>query len=188
MAQHKSSRRKVVISSWKHTNGANQLLDVLEELTTNVADARTKMTADANGSIDNDYVTAAGVTEVDMDAKSIGQHKASLRKMTIDKMTHKRLANEVIDVLEDGQVSLNAVLTKIDADGVTLDAVDANWDVFRMTVLDADTSGDGPSRSSLRRVMQSAVKHKAFGNSLSDELAAVADSVNAFIDEIQAKN
>jgi hypothetical protein len=172
----------------KHKNAANQLLDVMEELTSQIAGARAKMAADSNGSIDSDYSSSHSVTEVDMDDKSIGQHEASLRKITIDKMAHKRLGNEIIDLLEDGQVSLNAILAKIDADGVTLDPVDANWDTFRMSPLSADESGDGPSRSSLRRVMRSALKHKAFGDSMSDELSAIASDINSLIDEIQAKN
>jgi hypothetical protein len=188
MAQHKSSRRKVVISSWKHTNGANQFLDVLEELTANVAAARVKIAADTNTTWDTDYVASVGVSAIDMDAKSIGQHKSSLRKMTIDKMAHKRLANEVIDTLEEGQVTLNLVLAQMDADAGTL-SIDSVYEAFKVAdPIDADASGDGPSRSSLRRVMRSAVKHREFGNSLSDEIEAVSADINAMIDEIKAKN
>jgi len=188
MSQHKSTRRKVVISAIKHKNAANQMLDVLEELTTNIAAARVKIGLDTNTTWDIDYESTLGVTEVDMDAKSIGQHQASLRKMLIDKMAHKRLGNEVADTLEEGQVTLNLILAQMDTDAGTL-SIDATYEAFRiLSPASADAAGSGPSKASFRSVMQKAVKHTVFGSSLVDEIAAVHADLNLMIDEIQAKN
>ena len=188
MSQHKSSRRKTVISAMKHKNAANSMLDVLEELTANIAAARVKVGADTDTAWDTDYVATNGVVAVDMDLKSIGQNKASLRKQLIDKMAHKRLGNEVADTLEEGQVTLNLILAQMDADAGTL-SNDATYEAFRiLSPADADSSGSGPSKASFRSVMQKAVKHTVFGSSLVDEIVAVHADLNLLIDEIQAAN
>lgn len=257
MPQHRSSRRRVVISGLKHKNAANQMLDVLEELTANIAATTAKVTADAQnvvltGSIDptasvnvvgvgtlfttelqvgdsilvsgetrvvativddtnltvtvafsdnlndtspekvaawdKDYVTAQGVVAVDMDAESIGQHKASLRKMLIDKMAHKRLGNEIADALEEGQVTLNLILAQMDADAGTL-SNDATYEAFKIaSPISGDSTGSGPSKVTLRQAMIKAFKHTQFGNSLTDEIVAVHADLNDLIDLIKTKN
>ena len=186
MAQHKSSRRKVVISGLKHKNAANQMLDILEELTENIAAARARLAGEAQGAVSVDYASVEGVVEVDMDAKSIGQHKASLRKMLVDKMAHKRLGNEVADILEEGQLTLNLILARIDIDaGTTVGGYVAAFAIADPA--DADAPGSGPSKASFRSVMQKALKHKEFGNSLVEELVAVHVELNAWMAEIDAR-
>lgn len=177
-----------MISSLKHKRGANQFLDVLEELTDKIAVARAKIAADTNLSWDTDYVATAGVTAVDFDERSTGQHKSSLRKMLIDKLCHKRFGDETTDILEESQVTLNLILAQMDADAGTLSA-DGVYEAFRIAdPLDVDAAGAGQSKTTYRRNMRSALKHKAFGDSVSDELAAIQSGLNSMIDEIQAKN
>ena len=188
MSQHKASRRAVLVSSLKHTNAANQFLDTLEELTANIAAAQAQIDLDTNTSWDTTYVANHSVTEVDMDAKQVGQDKATLRKMLIDKMAHKRLGNEIADTLEEGQVTLNLILAQMDADSGTL-SNDATYEAFRITdPVDADAPGSGPSKASFRSVMTKAVKHTVFGSSLVDEIAAVHADLNVMIDSIQTAN
>ena len=188
MAQHKSSRRTVLRSSMKHKFSADLLLDMMEELTANIAAAKVKITADTDGAWDVNYVTTAGVTAVDFDAETIGQHKQSARKVIISKMAHRRLAGEVCDLLEESQVTLNLILAQMDADAGTL-SNDATYEAFRIANPIAVSSVlQGPHKASFSKVMISAIKHKEFGLSISAELAAVQSELNAMIDLIQTKN
>ena len=164
------------------------MLDVLEELTAKITSTTAKVTADTDATWDVDYVSTQGVTAVDMDAKSIGQHKASLRKTLIDKMAHKRLGNEMADALEEGQVTLNLILAQMDADAGTL-SNDATYEAFRIAnPIAGDSTGSGPSKVTLRQAMIKSFKHTEFGNSLTDELVAVHTGLNALIDLIKTKN
>ena len=186
MAQHRSSRRRVVISSLKHKNAANQMLDVIEELTTNIAIARARLAGEAQGAVSVDYVATEGVVAVDMDDKSIGQHKASLRKILIDKMAHKRLGNLVTDISEEGQTTLNLILAQIDTDaGTTAGGYVTAFGI--VDPADADSSGSGPSKVSFRSAMQKALAHKEFGDSLTEELVAIDSELNAWMIEIDAR-
>lgn len=188
MAQHKSSRRAVLRSSLKHKFSADLLLDTMEELTTNIAAARAKIAADTDISWDTDYASTAGVTAVDFDAETVGQHQAAARKVIIDKMAHKAMGNEICDLLEESQVTLNLILAQMDADAGTL-SNDATYEAFRIaTPLDADVSFQGPHKATFRKVMTVAIKHKEFGSSISDELAAIQSELNSMIDDIQAAN
>lgn len=189
MAQHKQSRRAVLRSALKHKRAADTLLSVIEGMTTAIAAARAKIAADTNLTWDVDYVSTVGVTSVDFDEPTIGQHKASIRKILIDKMTSKRMGNDISDILEEAQVTLNLVLAQMDADAGTLSA-DGVYEAFRITdVLDIDAEeASGPRKTAFRKVMRSALCHKTFGDSLSEEIAAIQQDINAMITEIQAKN
>ena len=188
MAQHKASRRATLRSAMKHKFTADLLLDTMEELTSSIAAARAKIAADTNTTWDTDYAATAGVTAVDFDEKSIGQHKASARKVIVDKMAHKRLGNEITDILEESQVTLNLILAQMDADGGTL-SNDATYEAFR--IADPITTGSvfqGPHKADFQKMMTVAVKHREFGKSIAEELAAVQSELNAMIDSIQAAN
>ena len=191
MAQHKSSRRRVFISALKHKNAANSLLDVIEGLTSTISEAAAKVAADSNGAWDQDYITTLGIEATDFDAKTIGQHKASLRKILIDKLCHKYLGNEMSDVLEEAEVSLNAVLAKMDAGAGTLDPVDANWDALKVDVSDVDAYRgyeEGQMRTSFKKVLISALSHTRFGRETADEIKAIQEGINSLIEDIKAKN
>ena len=188
MAQHNASRRAVLRSSLKHKFTADTLLDTIEELTANIATARAKIAADTNTTWDTDYVATAGVTLIEMDEPTVGQHKATMRKTIVDKMAHKRLGNEIADLLEEAQVTLNGILAQMDADAGTLSG-DPTYEAFRIaSPLDVDAAGTGPHKASFKKTLIVAIKHKAFGTSLADEMAAIESELNAMIDDIQAAN
>lgn len=191
MAQHKVSRRLTVRSALKHKYAADKLLEVMDGLTDNVAAARAKIAADSNGTWDTDYVATAGVEVVDFDDKTVGQHKSSLRKILIDKLCHKALGNEMTDILEEAQVSLNLVLAQMDADAGTLSG-DATYEAFRISdVVDVDAERygeEGQHKRSFKKVMISAMSHTKYGRELSDQMQAIQEEINAMIDDIQAAN
>ena len=189
MAQHKRSNRDTLRSALKHKVAADTILDSIDELAIKIVLVESKIAADANGTWDTDYEASHAVTEVDMDAKSIGQHKRSIREVLKSSMSHKRLANEIADTIEEAQVSLNAVLVKMDAGAGTLDAVDANWDALAVVnLIDADAKSVGQHKRSLRETIRSAVSHKQLGDFIIDTLALLENGVNGLIEDIKAKN
>ena len=188
MAQHKSSRRATLRSAMRHKASADLLLDTMEELTANIAAARAKIAADTNTTWDTDYVATAGVESVDFDVKTVGQHEQPARKVIIDKLAHKRLGNEVTDILEESQVTLNLILAQMDADAGTL-SDDATYEAFRISdAIRTDSVLQGPHKADFQKIMIVAMKHRQFGKSIAEELAAVQSELNAMIDDIQAAN
>lgn len=189
MAQHNQSKKLTIRSAIKHKFAADKLIEVMDGLSSAIADARAKVDADANGSWDTDYGDLS-VEVYDFDQKTIGQHKSSLRKILIDKLTHRRLGNAVSDALEEAQVTLNLVLAQMDADGGNLSA-DGVYDAYKISeVIDVDKEPlvEGQHQRSLRKVMISALSHKRFGNELSDQLESIESGINSLIEEIKAKN
>lgn len=191
MSQHKASRRRTVISALKHKNAANTMLDVIEGLTSAISTARAKIAADTNTTWDTDYVATAGVTAVDFDSNTVGQHKASLRKILIDKLCHKALGDEMTDILEEAQVTHNLILAQMDADSGTLSA-DGVYEAFRITdVIDVDSERygkPGQHKRSFKKTLISALSHTRFGREIADEIAALQSEINSMIDDIQAAN
>lgn len=172
----------------KHKYSADLLLDTMEELTANIAAARAKIAADTNTTWDTDYAATAGVVAVDFDAETVGQHKQPARKVIVDKMAHKRLGNEMTDLLEESQVTLNLILAQMDADGGTL-SNDATYEAYRVAdPIKVDSIFQGPHKADFEKMMIVAVKHTEFGKSISTEMAAIQADLNSMIDEIQAKN
>lgn len=189
MAQNKASRRRVLRSSLKHKGAADRLLDAIETMTENIAAARVKVAADTDTSWDTDYVSTLGVTELDLDSPQLGgPHRASLRKMLIDKLAHKALGNDLTDVVEESQVTLNLVLAQMDTDAGTL-SDDTTYEAYRVIdPIDVDAPTYGQHKASFRRTFISAISHKKYGNELSDEIEALESELNALITDIQAKN
>lgn len=190
MSQHKSSNNRTLRSALKHKVAADTVLDSMSELTTNVAAARVKIAADTNTTWDVDYVSTLAVVAVDMDLASVGQHKRTMRQVLRSAMAHKKLADEIADTIEEAQVSMNAILAKMDAGAGTLDAVDANWNALKITILiDAEAEGsEAQHKVSLRKSIRSAISHKALGDFIIDGLSAIEVAINTMVDEITAKN
>ena len=191
MAQHLTPKRGTLRSALKHKFAADTLLDTMDGLTSSITTARAKIAADSNLTWDTDYVATAGVTVVDFDSETVGQHKASLRKILIDKLAHKALGNEMTDILEEAQVTLNLVLAQMDADGGTL-SDDLTYEAFRITeVIDVDEERygkPGQHKRSFKKTFISAISHTRFGREMSDQLQAIQTEINSMIDDIQAAN
>lgn len=188
MAQHKASRRAVLRSSMKHKYTADLMLDTMEELTTNIAAVRAKIAADTDGTWDTDYVATAGVVAVDFDSKSVGQHKQTARKVIIDKMAHRKLGDEMVDLLEESQVTLNLILAQMDADAGTL-SDDATYEAYRIAdPIKVDSVFQGPHKANFEKMMVVSVKHREYGKSIAYDMQQIQAQLNIMIDDIQAKN
>jgi len=190
MSQHKASDRRSLRSALRHKRAADTLLDGLSELETNTAGAAAKVAADTNTTWDTDYEALWAASETDWDLKGEeAQHKASLRKVMINSLAHKRLANEMVDAIEEAQISLNAVLAQMDADAGTL-SIDSVYEAYRIAdVIDADAKGEeAQHKASLRQSLRKALSHKSLADQIIDDLIAAQEAVNSLIDDIQAKN
>jgi len=190
MAQHQASNQKTLRSALKHKKAADAILDSISALLTNVAAAKVKIAADTNATWDVNYASTLAVTAVDFDLASTGQHKSTMRSVIRSSMAHKRLADAIVDGIEDAQVSLNAVLAKMDAGAGTLDAVDANWDALAITrLVSPDTVRDGAQhKATLRKSLRSAISHKTLADFILDSLVSIESDVNGMITSIKAAN
>jgi len=190
MSQHKSSLKRTLRSALKHKKAADAILDSMVVLEASVISVKGKIAADTNGTWGTDYETSSSVSEVDFDQKGSEQHKASLRKVIISSLAHKRLANEIVDAIEEAQVTFNAILVKMDAGAGTLDPVDANWDELLIGVkIDNDSKGtDAQHKASLRESMRKAVSHKFLADFILDGIFVMQVSVESIITDIKAKN
>lgn len=190
MSQHKASYRRSLRSALKHKRAADTLLDSISQLATNVADAAVKVAADTDGSWDVNYEVTLAVTETDWDVVGTeAQHKAPLRRVMRSSLAHKRMANEIVDAIEEAEVSFNAVLAQMDADLGTL-SDDATYEAYRITdVIDPDATGtEAQHKASLRQSLRKALSHKELADSILADLVAMQAGVNSLIDDIQAKN
>jgi len=189
MPQHKASDQRSLRSALKHKRAADAWLNDTAELAANVAGAVIKIAADTDTSWDTDYVATWAVAETEWDDVGIeAQHKASLRKVMRSSLAHKRLADEIVDALEEAQVSMNAVLAQMDADAGTL-SNDATYEAFRIVAIDPDAVGiEAQHKASMRQSLRKALAHASLADSLIDDLVAQQAAVNSMIDDIQAAN
>lgn len=190
MAQHKATDRRSLRSALRHKRAADTWLDVVSEMATNVVGAAAKVAADTDGTWDTDYEATWASSEIDWDATGEdAQHKAAMRKVMINSLSHKKLANEIVDAIEEAQISFNAVLAQMDADAGTL-SNDATYEAYRIAdVLDADAEGDDAQHKvSFKKSLRAALSHRSLADSLLADLVAMQEAVNSLIDDIQAKN
>lgn len=189
MPQHKATDRRSMRSALRHKRAADTLLDGLTELAANTTGAAAKVAADTNTTWDVDYVDLWAVSETDWDAVGVeSQHKAAMRKVMINSLSHKRLANEIVDAMEEAQVSMNAVLAQMDADAGTL-SIDSVYEAFRVIAIDPDAEGtEAQHKVSFRKSLRKALAHNSLADSVIDDLVAAQAAVNSLITDIQAKN
>jgi len=190
MAQHKASYTRSLRSALRHKRAADTLLGDLSKLQANIVDVAAKIAADTNVTWDTDYAATLSVAETDWDLKGgEGQHRAPLRAVLKSSLSHKRLANEIVDAMEEAQVSLNAVLIQMDADGGTL-SIDSTYEAYRIAdVIDPDAVGtDAQHKASLRQSLRSAISHEEMADYIIDGIATMQAGVNSIIDAIQAAN
>jgi hypothetical protein len=116
-AQHKASLRKSMRSALAHKRLADEICDALEEFAVAQNALVAKLDADlATGAYDEtDYEASLALEVVDADAEgSEAQHKASLRKSLRSALSHRRLADEIIDAIAEAQSQYNAALAILD--------------------------------------------------------------------------
>lgn len=185
-AQHKATLRRSLRSALKHRRGADELLDGIKTTVDAWNAAMDKLDADAAGSLDTDYVSTTGITtlfeadDVDLPA----QHKATLRRVLISSLSHRRLGNELADALEELQVMHNALMTKLDAEAGTLASTDFE-STLAVEVTDAEEQvGGAQHKASLRRSLISALSHRRLANQIMDAITGLQTAANGALAQI----
>ena len=133
--------------------------------------------------MDVNYVSTKKIAAADLldaDADPVGdQYKSTMRKAVQSALAHRRLANELLDGMEEVQVAYNAMLVKLDAEAGALN--DGNYaSLLSVAVIDTDGAGiSAQHKASLRRSLRSALAHTSAADELIDALAAVQTALNS---------
>jgi predicted DNA-binding ribbon-helix-helix protein len=177
MSQHKASLRKSFQKAISHKNLANKILDDVLGIQTQLNAALDKIDADDTGSMDTDYANLV-VTASEYDAYYNAQNKADMRKILINRLSHKKLANEIIDSIEELQVAFNQLLAKIDNESGTLSSTNF-VSTLSVDVIDVDAaSSEAQHKAPFRKSLQKALSHKKLANELLDALAGAQTAFN----------
>ena len=190
MPQHKANNSRTLRSAMKHKKAADSWLDDGINAIQEQGDVLVKMNADTNTTWDVDYVSTHGTDLYDTDGILIGQYKRTLREIMISSLAHKKLANQICDVLEEISVSYNAVLAQMDADAGTL-SNDATYEAFRIKsedLISGDQREGGQHKATSARSLRSALSHKPLADKLISDMAGLQDMVNEMVDIVQSSN
>ena len=144
--------------------------------------------ANAIGGLDVNYESTLAITslfEAD-EAKLPGQYKATLRQALRSALAHRKLADEICDAMEEFQVSLNALLVKLDAEAGTLN--DGNYEsLLAIPVLDVESEGsDAQHKASLRKSLESALANAHLAGQIMDAIIGSQEAYNAALALIDA--
>ena len=175
--QHKSTLKKSLRSALRHKQLADKLLDNIVEIQSNHNVIMNKLDADTGAALDTDYAVDF-VSEYDYDQLGSAQHKANLRKSLINALSHKRLANEIIDSIEELRYIYEQLVAKLNAEAGTLNDTDYA-DTFATIAIDADVKGhDAQHKSSFRKSLRSALSHKRLADEIIDSIAGLQGNLN----------
>jgi hypothetical protein len=103
-------------------------------------------------------------------------------------MSHRRLADEILDSLADVQAKWNDTMDKLDAD--TAGALDTDYEaVGAITdVFEADGVGsDAQHKQSLRKSLRSALAHRKLADEIADALEEMSVGYNALLVKLDAE-
>ncbi len=179
MAQHQRTRRQSMRSAMAHRRLADELLDSINDTQSKFNDTMTKLDADSAGVLDTDYEATGAVTDI-FEADDEGteaQHKATLRKSMRSALSHKKLADEIADAIEEMQTSGDALLVKLDAEAGTLNDTDYESSLA-VTTIDSDGEGsEAQHKQSLRKTLRSALSHKSLADDIMDAISGLQDAM-----------
>lgn len=133
-AQHRASLRRSLRSALKHRRLADEISDSLEEIQVAFNAMLAKLDAEAGTLDDGDYEDTLAVSAIDPDAEGFdAQHKASFRRTMRSALSHRRLADEILDSIKAMQDAFNAALALLDAATVNGQAA-----ALKVAVIDPD--------------------------------------------------
>jgi len=120
-----------------------------------------------------------------------GQNAATLRRKMRSAMSHKRLADELLDSIKDSQEKLNATLDKLDADDADIGGnLDTDYEASGAItdVFEADgESEDAQHKQSLRTSLRSALAHRRLADEIADALEEWQTAYNAWLVKLDAE-
>lgn len=181
-APHKRTLRQSLRSALSHKRLADQVLDLIKDSQTQWNATSAKIAADSTGALDTDYKDG-DVSSVDLDASGTqAQHKASLRASLRSALSHKYLADEIVDAIEEFQSALNALHAKLDAESGTLASTDFASSLG-LSAVDPDAEGqDAQHKASMRTSMKSAVNHSRLADQILDGISSLQSTFNTAMD------
>lgn len=183
MSQHKATRRRTLRSALSHRRLADELLDSLADNQAKFNSLIEQLNAEDKDSGNHSSAAAHEITDIfEADGEGTGaQHKASLRKSLQSALSHRRMANEIADAMEELATAQNALITKLDADEDTGSYSDTDYESsLELTALEPDAEGeDAQHKASLRRSLRSALSHKSLADEILDAIVEVQTQYNA---------
>jgi hypothetical protein len=190
MAQHKQSYRKSLRSALAHRKLADEILDNLKLGQDTLNSVLDKLDLDDAATLDADYEATLAISSIfESDDEGLdAQHKQSLRKSLRSALAHRKLADEMMDALEELHVAINALLVKLDAEGGILNDTDYAA-LLALDILDAEASlSDAQHKASVKKSLRSALAHKKLADALLSSIRAVQDAFNASLAQLDAGN
>ena len=114
---NRATLRKKTENAFSHRRAANEVLDSIADTQAKWNAALAKLDADADITLDTDYEATLAITDVfEADDERAGaQHKQTIRKSLRSALSHKKLADEICDAIEEMQAAHNAAMAKLDA-------------------------------------------------------------------------
>lgn len=188
MSQHKATRRQSLRSALAHRRAADVFLDALKETQEAFNATMVKLGADTPGALDTDYEATLAISplfEAD-EVKLPGQHKSTMRAAMRSALAHKRLADELVDALEEFQAAHTALLVKLDAEGGTLSSTDFE-STLAVTATDADGVGSGAQhKAPLRKSLEKALSHKRLAGEIMDAIVGLQGGFRSSLQELDS--
>jgi uncharacterized protein with von Willebrand factor type A (vWA) domain len=162
-----------------HRRLADEILDSIADTQEKFNATMDKLDADTAAALDTDYESTGAITDI-FEADDEGtdaQHKRTLRETMRSAFSHKKLADEVADAMEEMQTAYNAMLVKLDAEGGTLNDTDYESSLA-VTTIDSDGEGsEAQHKRSLRATMRSALSHRSLADDIMDAISGVQDAM-----------
>jgi hypothetical protein len=165
---------------------ADSILDAVASSQSAFNDLMDKIDADNTTTMDVDYVATQSVdNDFAPDAEgSEAQHKASFRRSLRSALCHKKLADEIVDAMEELETTHNALCAKIDAEGGTLNDVDYE-STLSISETDSDSAGsEAQHKASFRRSLRSALSHKRLADEVLDSIIGLQSAMNSALAQL----
>lgn len=184
-AQHRTSKRVSLRSALKHKKLADDLLDSLVSTQTSFNALMDKIDADNSATLDVDYVSTQ-TADNDFAPDAIGsdaQHKSTFRNTMRSAVSHKALADEIMDAMEELETTYNALLAKLDAEAGILNDVDYA-STLGIVATDSDGVGSAQHKASFRVSLKSALSHSSLANDILDTITGAQTAMNAALAQL----
>jgi hypothetical protein len=188
-APHKSSLRRSLASAIKHRSAANELLDGIKRTQLALNAALDKLNADDPLALDVDYGDIAIEKLFKADEPALpARHRATLRRTFTVALSHRSLANELVDSMEEIQAAMNALLAKLDAEGGSLTDVDYA-DTLSVNLILADSPVlPAQHKATVRRTLTVAMSHRKLASVIADSVLGLQEALNAALAQIDTGN
>ena len=183
MAQHRRTLRQSLRSALANKKLADDLIDSIQQTQTRMTALFTAMDGGAGG----DYATdVAGANLLDPDAEMTeGQNKSSQRRSLRSALAHKALADDILDSLEELDLSINGVSAQLTTDAGVPTA--AAYAAFAVTEDEADSlvpEEDAQNKTSRRKILRSSLSHKRLADQLIDALQQMQQEMNLSVTDL----